>query len=56
MKCAVCKSIAECKRAFGKYWTDKSGDGDPNDPEACGCVLPDGHPWDADKNEEGDNE
>ena len=28
MKCAVCKSVAECKRAFGKYWADKSGGGE----------------------------
>ena len=27
MKCAVCKTVAECKFAFGKYWAGKSGGG-----------------------------
>lgn len=33
MKCSNCKTIAECKFAFGKYWADKSGGG-------VGCKHP----------------
>ena len=28
MKCAVCKSVAECKRAYGQDWADRSGGGE----------------------------
>lgn len=30
--------------AFCQGAADQCGDGDPNDPEAFGCVLPDGDP------------
>ena len=32
-RCADCKTAADCKQAFGKYWQDKSGGG-------IGCVHP----------------
>jgi len=28
MKCDKCEAIRDCKHAFGKYWPDKSHDGD----------------------------
>ncbi len=33
MRCDVCKAVAWCKEAFGKYWNDKSGGG-------IGCNSP----------------
>lgn len=33
MKCAECKTIADCKQAFGKYWPEKSSNG-------TGCEHP----------------
>ena len=32
-RCPMCAVAAQCKAAFGKYWTDKSGGG-------VGCVYP----------------
>ena len=31
--CRTCRSIEDCKHAFGKYWVDKSGGG-------IGCMTP----------------
>lgn len=35
MRCDDCKAVAWCKEAFGKYWPEKSHNG-----EGCTCPLP----------------
>ena len=35
MLCRDCNAVEWCKQCFGKYWPDKSGNG-----EGCTCPLP----------------